>query len=194
MIQPEEPSELVVMLFSGKRASGKTTRAEEMARRFRAEGCEVMCVSFADEARRRFALVRGLDSARLRDERAYKELYRPELARFAESAKVAYGPGFWAGLVTDAVARHPWTLARRRVVIDDLRFVAEMRAFAHLHAVLVRLRARPCAPAPIDAAASECELDFLDTPEFAAIAIEQDADGTVFDLRRVLQFMDARAQ
>lgn len=115
-------SAMQVVCLSGKRFSGKDTLARLMVEAARRRGIELATYAFAAESKRMFAAARPeIELARLLDDRAYKETWRPQLTQFT----------------VDALARDPLVFVRevmrrieeagdRPALITDLRLRLEL--------------------------------------------------------------------
>lgn len=121
---------LRVLAISGKRFAGKDTLAgmilAEARRRGRSEPDAAH--AFAGESKRMFVAVQAargvaVDLVRLHGERAYKELWRPQLTEFTVAA-LREDPRVFCAAVAERVAA-----AGRSAVVSDLRLRLEV---AHL--------------------------------------------------------------
>jgi phosphomevalonate kinase len=113
-----------VLCISGKRFAGKDTLARLLVLAARRRGVTLSTYAFAGESKRMFAAARpDLDLARLLDDRAYKELWRPQLTQFTVES-LAADPLIFVREVMRRIAEP--------AVITDLRLRLEL---AHLRAV-----------------------------------------------------------
>ena len=114
-----------VLAISGKRFSGKNTFADLVEALARKHGVEIEQYAFANESKRMFVAAqreRGveIDLARLSDDRAYKETWRPELTSFTVAA-IADDPLVFVRGVARRIEAEP-----HAAVITDLRLRLEV--------------------------------------------------------------------
>lgn len=147
----------VFVLLHGKRCSGKDTVAKLLHDRF---GC--VHVSFAEQVKREYADIYGLDLDRLLNDRDYKEEHRQGLINHAMQAR-EINPDWWIIAVS-----HTDIERDRVVVVSDHRFLNDRTVLGkenivitvHVTASEETRKARGWTPRPeIDSHASECELD-----------------------------------
>lgn len=115
-----------LLAISGKRFSGKDTFAAMLVERARARGVTLTTHAFAAESKRMFVEDRRragveVDLERLTRDRAYKELWRPELTRFTVDA-IARDPLVFCREVADRIERSP-----ELALVTDLRLGLELR-------------------------------------------------------------------
>ncbi|XP_048359568.1 phosphomevalonate kinase [Sphaerodactylus townsendi] len=96
----------LVLLFSGKRKSGKDFVAEELQSRLGPDDMRHSAVigSYIEE---QYAKEHGLDFERLLDASNYKEMYREDMIRWGEE-KRQIDPGFFCRIVVEGVQQPIW--------------------------------------------------------------------------------------
>ncbi|OWF54113.1 phosphomevalonate kinase-like [Mizuhopecten yessoensis] len=108
-----------VLVFSGKRKSGKDFITERLMERFGAEICGIIRLS--GPLKQQYALEKSLDFARLLDSTSYKEQFRADMIRWGED-KRNQDPGFFCQVATsgDEAKKSVWIIsdARRKTDIE----------------------------------------------------------------------------
>ncbi|OCT69593.1 hypothetical protein XELAEV_18040904mg [Xenopus laevis] len=110
----------LVLLFSGKRKSGKDHVTNSLQLRFSSDTCSVLRLS--GPLKEQFALERGLDYERLLGATGYKEEFRADMIRWGEE-KRRRDPGFFCRIIVQRVSQPVWIIsdARRKSDIDWFR-------------------------------------------------------------------------
>ena len=114
-----------LLAISGKRFSGKDMFADLLAALALEQGVDVEHYAFANESKRMFVAAqraRGedIDLARLSDDRAYKETWRPHLTRFTVSS-IADDPLVFVREVARRIEAD-----QRPAIVTDLRLRLEV--------------------------------------------------------------------
>ncbi|KAJ1446901.1 Phosphomevalonate kinase-domain-containing protein [Pelagophyceae sp. CCMP2097] len=149
----------VVIVFSGKRKSGKDYLAEQLLESLPRGAAEIGRLS--GPLKEAFAAERGLDYARLLSASAYKEEYRAEMILWGEVRRVS-DAGYFARRVL-AAAQTPI------LVVSDARRLGDVAFFAGERVRVVRVRVEAddavrrgrgwTFVAGVDDVSSECGLD-----------------------------------
>ncbi|KAM5293933.1 phosphomevalonate kinase isoform 1-T2 [Glossophaga mutica] len=105
----------LVLLFSGKRKSGKDFVTEALQSRLGANVCAVLRLS--SPLKEQYAQERGLDFQRLLDASTYKEAYRKDMILWGEE-KRQVDPGFFCRKVVEGVSQPVWLVSDTRRVSD----------------------------------------------------------------------------
>jgi phosphomevalonate kinase len=128
--------EIVVILISGKRLSGKDTTglliAQQLNHYFNIEhvgghpGFGIVNVNFADAIKREYAKKNNIDLDRLLSDRQFKESHRDALIKFGREARANH-KGIWVEALFDGLnlKTNPQNMI---VVISDLRLFSEIIA------------------------------------------------------------------
>lgn len=148
----------VVLLFSGKRKSGKDYVVAELTKLLGEEKCVVMRLS--GPLKKQYALEHGLDFERLLDSSSYKEKHRKSMIAWGES-KRKEDPEFFCDLATKDGDKPVW-------IISDARRKTDIKYFRErFNTINVRVEATDeirqfrgwSFVSGIDDAESECDLD-----------------------------------
>ncbi|XP_060613894.1 phosphomevalonate kinase [Anolis sagrei] len=150
----------LVLLFSGKRKSGKDFVAEEIQSRLGPDVCAILRLS--GPLKEQYAKEHGLDFQRLLDATDYKETYRQDMIRWGEERRRT-DPGFFCRIVVGEATQPIW-------VVSDTRRLSDVEWFRDVYGDLVQVvrvvateetrRRRDWVFVPgIDDAESECGLD-----------------------------------
>ncbi|XP_070323534.1 phosphomevalonate kinase isoform X2 [Odocoileus virginianus] len=105
----------LVLLFSGKRKSGKDFVTEALQSRLGADVCAVLRLS--GPLKEQYAQEHGLDFQRLLDASTYKEAYRRDMIRWGEEKRRA-DPGFFCRKIVEGVCQPVWLVSDTRRVSD----------------------------------------------------------------------------
>ncbi|KAM3825102.1 phosphomevalonate kinase [Vipera latastei] len=154
------PCPKLVLLFSGKRKSGKDFLAEEIQSRLGLDVCTILRLS--GPLKEQYAKEHGLDFQRLLDASDYKELYREDMIRWGEERRQS-DPGFFCRIVVEGLTQPIW-------IVSDTRRSSDVEWFRDVYGDLVqvvrviateetRRRRDWVFVAGIDDAESECGLD-----------------------------------
>ncbi|KAL8184534.1 UNVERIFIED_CONTAM: hypothetical protein K2H54_019670 [Gekko kuhli] len=123
------PIPRLILLFSGKRKSGKDFVAEELQSRLGPDVCTILRLS--GPLKEQYAKEHGLDFARLLDASNYKETYREDMIRWGEE-KRRTDPGFFCRIVVEGVAQPVW-------VVCDTRRLSDVEWFRDVYGDLVKV-------------------------------------------------------
>ncbi|KAM8921583.1 phosphomevalonate kinase [Pelodytes ibericus] len=151
---------LLLLLFSGKRKSGKDYLTELIRDRLGPDTCVILRLS--GPLKEQYAQEKGLDFQRLLDASEYKELYRADMIRWGEEKRKAE-PGFFCRIIVNGVTHPVWIIsdARRRSDVDW--FVSSYGAVTQTVRVVASEETRTSRgwvyTPDIDEAESECGLD-----------------------------------
>ncbi|XP_054836492.1 phosphomevalonate kinase [Eublepharis macularius] len=150
----------LILLFSGKRKSGKDFLAEEIQSRLGPDVCAILRLS--GPLKEKYAKEHSLDFERLLDASNYKEKYRQDMICWGEERR-RNDPGFFCRIVVEGVVQPIW-------VVSDTRRLSDVEWFRDVYGDLVKV-VRVIATeetrkrrdwvfiAGIDDAESECGLD-----------------------------------
>ncbi|XP_070252622.1 phosphomevalonate kinase isoform X2 [Myotis yumanensis] len=105
----------LVLLFSGKRKSGKDFVTEALQSRLGADVCAVLRLS--GPLKEQYAQEHGLNFQRLLDASAYKEAYRRDMILWGETQRQA-DPGFFCRKVVEGVCQPVWLVSDTRRLSD----------------------------------------------------------------------------
>ncbi|KAK1329140.1 LOW QUALITY PROTEIN: hypothetical protein QTO34_011319 [Cnephaeus nilssonii] len=181
----------LVLLFSGKRKSGKDFVTEALQSRLGADVCAVLRLS--GPLKEQYAQEHGLNFQRLLDASGYKEAYRRDMILWGEARRQA-DPGFFCRKVVEGVSQPVW-------LVSDTRRVSDIQWFREAHGATVRVVAseqsrqqRGWVFTPgVDDGESECGLDNFGDFDWV---IENDGDGQRLEeqLENLLEFVRSRLQ
>lgn len=105
----------LVLLFSGKRKSGKDFVTEALQSRLGVDTCAVLRVS--GPLKEQYAQEHGLNFQRLLDASTYKEAYRRDMIIWGEEKRQA-DPGFFCRKVVVGVSQPVWLVSDTRRMSD----------------------------------------------------------------------------
>ncbi|XP_066465065.1 phosphomevalonate kinase [Eleutherodactylus coqui] len=169
----------LVLLFSGKRKSGKDYITERLRYSLGGDVCALLRLS--GPLKQQFALERALDFQRLLDTSDYKETYRAEMILWGEEKRSA-DPGYFCRLIVEGVTQPVWIIsdARRRSDVDwFLAAYGDVLQNVRVTASQETRRCRGWVYTPeVDDAESECGLDTGVTFDWI---IANDGDETSLD-------------
>ncbi|XP_060116686.1 phosphomevalonate kinase [Heteronotia binoei] len=154
------PIPRLILLFSGKRKSGKDFVAEELQSRLGPDVCTILRLS--GPLKEQYAKEHSLDFERLLDASNYKETYREDMIRWGEEKRQT-DPGFFCRIVVEGVVQPVW-------VVSDTRRLSDVEWFRDVYGDAVKVvrivateetrkRRDWVFVAGIDDAESECGLD-----------------------------------
>nr|XP_020653071.1 phosphomevalonate kinase [Pogona vitticeps] len=182
----------LVLLFSGKRKSGKDFVAEEIQSRLGPDVCAILRLS--GPLKEQYAKEHGLDFQRLLDASDYKETYRKDMIRWGEEQR-RNDPGFFCRIVAEGVTQPVW-------LVSDTRRLSDVEWFRDVYGDVVQLvrvvateetrkRRDWVFVAGIDDAESECGLDHGVTYDWV---ITNDGDLLSFDtqLETLMEFVQSK--
>ena len=176
----------VVILFSGKRKSGKDYVVSKLAEMVGGMNCEVLRLSAP--LKRQYAVENKLDFNKLLDSSSYKEQFRSAMISWGE-AKRQEDPNFFCNLATIEATRPIWIISDARRKTDLAYFSAKYKTI-HVR-VLASEQTRALRGwsfvAGIDDAASECGLD----DESFDVIVDNNGDAEVLQksLRKLTQIV-----
>ncbi|XP_055258487.1 phosphomevalonate kinase isoform X1 [Moschus berezovskii] len=154
----------LVLLFSGKRKSGKDFVTEELRSRLGADVCAVLRLS--GPLKEQYAQERGLDFQRLLDASTYKEAYRRDMILWGEEKRQA-DPGFFCRKIVEGVCQPVWLVSDTRRVSDIQWFQEAYGAVTQTVRVVATEESRQqrgwVFTPGVDDAESECGLDNFGT-------------------------------
>lgn len=164
----------LVLLFSGKRKSGKDFVTEALQNRLGADVCAVLRLS--GPLKEQYAQEHGLNFQKLLDASAYKEAYRRDMILWGEAQRRA-DPGFFCRKVVEGVCQPVW-------LVSDARRVSDIQWFREAYGAVTQTvrvaaseqsrRQRGWAFTPgVDDGESECGLDSFGDFDWV---IENDGD------------------
>ncbi|XP_042296789.1 phosphomevalonate kinase [Sceloporus undulatus] len=119
----------LVLLFSGKRKSGKDFVAEEIQSRLGPDVCTILRLS--GPLKEQYAKEHGLDFQRLLDASDYKEMYRQDMICWGEERRQT-DPGFFCRIVVEGATQPIW-------LVSDTRRVSDVEWFRDVYGDLVQL-------------------------------------------------------
>ncbi|KAM4861769.1 phosphomevalonate kinase isoform 2-T2 [Thomomys bottae] len=105
----------LVLLFSGKRKSGKDFVTEALRSRLGNDVCAILRLS--GPLKEQFAKDHGLDFQKLLDASTYKEAYRKDMIRWGEEKRQA-DPGFFCRKIVEGVSQPIWLVSDARRLSD----------------------------------------------------------------------------
>ncbi|XP_028409819.1 phosphomevalonate kinase-like [Dendronephthya gigantea] len=177
----------VVLIFSGKRKSGKDYVVTKLAEMLGDIDCEVLRLSAP--LKKQYAIEHNLDFDKLLDSSSYKERYRGDMISWGEGKRKA-DPNFFCNLATKEATKRVW-------IISDARRKTDLDYFsARFNTIHVRVVASEKTRTTrgwnfmtgIDDAESECGLD----QEHFDIVVDNDGDTAI--LQQTLEKLTQIAQ
>nr|XP_048311543.1 phosphomevalonate kinase isoform X1 [Myodes glareolus] len=118
----------LVLLFSGKRKSGKDFVTEALQSRLGGNICAVLRLS--GPLKEQYAREHGLDFQRLLDASTYKEAYRRDMICWGEEKRQA-DPGFFCRKVVEGVSQPIW-------LVSDTRRVSDIQWFREVYGTVTQ--------------------------------------------------------
>ncbi|VTJ53145.1 Hypothetical predicted protein [Marmota monax] len=156
---PQGGAPRLVLLFSGKRKSGKDFVTEALQSRLGADICAILRLS--GPLKEQYAQ-HGLDFQRLLDASTYKEAYRRDMIRWGEEKRRA-DPGFFCRKIVEGVSQPIWLVSDTRRVSDIQWFREAYGAAMQTVRVFASEQSRQqrgwVFTPGVDDAESECDLD-----------------------------------
>ncbi|KAM9851945.1 phosphomevalonate kinase isoform 1-T2 [Aulostomus maculatus] len=116
------PGPKLVLVFSGKRKSGKDYVTDLILNRLGAEVCCI--VRLSGPLKQQYAQEHGLDLEQLLGPGPYKEQYRADMIRWGEGRR-RQDPGFFCRLATRGAQQPVWVVSDARRLSDLQWFWAE---------------------------------------------------------------------
>ncbi|XP_053559674.1 phosphomevalonate kinase isoform X6 [Bombina bombina] len=182
----------LVLLFSGKRKSGKDYLTELIRDKLGNGTCAILRLS--GPLKEQFAKEQGLDFERLLDASDYKETYRAAMIRWGEEKRCS-DPGYFCKIIVEGVKKPVWIVSDTRRQSDVDWFLSSYGAVAQTVRVVASedtRRARGWLYTPeVDDAESECGLDKGVAFDWI---ITNDGDGNFLDeqLNKLLDFIHSK--
>nr|XP_017531994.1 phosphomevalonate kinase isoform X2 [Manis javanica] len=118
----------LVLLFSGKRKSGKDFVTEALQSRLGADVCAILRLS--SPLKEQFAQDHGLDFQRLLGASTYKEAYRRDMILWGEEKRQA-DPGFFCRKIVEGVSQPIW-------LVSDTRRMSDIQWFQEAYGAVTR--------------------------------------------------------
>ncbi|KAM7055451.1 phosphomevalonate kinase [Molossus nigricans] len=118
----------LVLLFSGKRKSGKDFVTEALQSRLGADVCAVLRLS--SPLKEQYAQEHGLNFQRLLDASTYKEAYRRDMILWGEEKRQA-DPGFFCRKVVEGVSQPVW-------LVSDTRRMSDIQWFREVYGAVTQ--------------------------------------------------------
>ncbi|XP_037669952.1 phosphomevalonate kinase isoform X1 [Choloepus didactylus] len=157
---PQAGAPRLVLLFSGKRKSGKDFVTEALLSRLGADVCAVLRLS--GPLKQQYAQEHGLDFQRLLDTSTYKEVFRKDMIRWGEEKRQA-DPGFFCRKIVEGVSQPIWLVSDTRRLSDIQWFQGAYGATMQTVRVVASEQSRQergwVFTPGVDDAESECGLD-----------------------------------
>ncbi|KAK2491024.1 hypothetical protein MC885_016473 [Smutsia gigantea] len=132
----------LVLLFSGKRKSGKDFVTEALQSRLGADVCVILRLS--SPLKEQFAREHGLDFQRLLDATTYKEAYRRDMIRWGEEKRQA-DPGFFCRKIVENVSQPVWhpvllvTCVPSPQLVSDTRRISDIQWFQEAYGAVTQM-------------------------------------------------------
>ncbi|KAM4806172.1 phosphomevalonate kinase [Urocitellus parryii] len=189
---PQGGAPRLVLLFSGKRKSGKDFVTEALQSRLGADICAILRLS--GPLKEQYAQEHSLDFQRLLDASTYKEAYRRDMIRWGEEKRRA-DPGFFCRKIVEGVSQPIWLVSDTRRVSDIQWFREAYGAAMQTVRVFASEQSRQqrgwVFTPGVDDAESECGLD--DFGDFDWV-IENHGDEQHLEqqLAKLLKFIHSR--
>ncbi|KAM3614560.1 uncharacterized protein V6R79_016110 [Siganus canaliculatus] len=159
-MEGRDPEPRLVLVFSGKRKSGKDYVTDLIHERLGADLCCVLRLS--GPLKQQYAQEHGLDLSQLLGPGPYKERYRAEMIRWGESRR-QQDPGFFCRLATREARRPVWVVSDARRLSDLQWFWSEFprqtRSVRVQSSEATRAQRGWSFTTGVDDAESECGLD-----------------------------------
>lgn len=189
---PQGGAPRLVLLFSGKRKSGKDFVTEALQSRLGAGVCAILRLS--GPLKEQYAQEHGLDFQRLLDASTYKEAYRRDMIRWGEEKRQA-DPGFFCRKIVEGISQPIWLVSDARRVSDIQWFQEAYGAVTQTVRVVASEQSRQqrgwVFTLGVDDAESECGLD--DFGDFDWVLENHgDAQHLEEQLGKLLEFVRSR--
>ncbi|XP_068425407.1 phosphomevalonate kinase [Clinocottus analis] len=170
----------LVLVFSGKRKSGKDYVTDLIQNRLGSDVCSVLRLS--GPLKTQYAEARGLDLSQLLGSGPYKERFRADMILWGETRR-RQDPGFFCRLATRGAQQPVWVVSDARRLSDLQWFWSEFPQQTQSVRVQCSERTRQqrgwCFCTGVDDAESECgldsgvEFDWIITNEADAPSLEE---------------------
>ena len=177
----------VVLVFSGKRKSGKDYVVAKLAEMLEEMNCEVLRLS--GPLKKQYAIEHNLDFEKLLDSSSYKEQFRSDMISWGEAKRQA-DPGFFCNLATKEATKAVWIISDARRKTDLAYFCTKYKTIHVRVTASEKTRALRgwSFVAGVDDAESECGLD----NESFDIIVDNDGDAQI--LQKTLEKLMKIAQ
>lgn len=150
----------LVLVFSGKRKSGKDYVTDRILERLGAEVCGILRLS--GPLKQQYAKERGLDLDQLLGPGPYKEQYRADMIQWGETRR-SQDPGYFCRLATAGAHQPVWVVSDARRLSDLQWFLSEFpqqtRSVRVQSSEQTRTQRGWSFKTGVDDAESECGLD-----------------------------------
>ncbi|XP_049638309.1 phosphomevalonate kinase isoform X1 [Suncus etruscus] len=154
----------LVLLFSGKRKSGKDFVTDALQSRLGADVSAILRLS--GPLKEQYAQEHNLDFQRLLDATTYKETYRQDMIRWGEEKRQA-DPGFFCRKVVEGISQPVWLVSDARRLSDIQWFLEAYGPLTQTVRVVATEKSRQqrgwVFTPGVDDAESECGLDNFGT-------------------------------
>ncbi|KAL4224667.1 hypothetical protein ACF0H5_015364 [Mactra antiquata] len=181
-----------ILVFSGKRKSGKDFVADVLVKRFGVEICQILRLS--GPLKKQYAEEHGLDYKELLNASTYKENYRAKMIKWGEEKRNSEPYFFCDKTVADADINLPlWIISDARRITDVQYFKEKYQdvvKFVRITATDSVREQRGFVFTPgVDDAESECGLDIGVTWDFI---INNDNNNAIFesDLSQIIDYVN----
>lgn len=179
----------LVLLFSGKRKSGKDFVTDALQNRLGADVSAILRLS--GPLKEQYAQEHNLDFQRLLDATTYKETYRQDMIRWGEEKRQA-DPGFFCRKVIEGISQPVWLVSDARRLSDIQWFLEAYGPLTQTVRVVATEKSRQqrgwVFMPGVDDAESECGLDNFGTFDWV---IENHGDEQLLEeqLRHLTEFV-----
>lgn len=179
----------LVLLFSGKRKSGKDFVTDALQSRLGADVSAILRLS--GPLKEQYAQEHNLDFQRLLDATTYKETYRQDMIRWGEEKRQA-DPGFFCRKVIEGISQPVWLVSDARRLSDIQWFLEAYGPLTQTVRVVATEKSRQqrgwVFMPGVDDAESECGLDNFGTFDWV---IENHGDEQLLEeqLRHLTEFV-----
>ncbi|XP_023127387.2 phosphomevalonate kinase [Amphiprion ocellaris] len=150
----------LVLVFSGKRKSGKDFVTDRIQRRLGSEVCGILRLS--GPLKQQYAQEHGLDLDQLLGSGPYKERYRADMIHWGETRRLQ-DPGFFCRLATRGIRQPVWVVSDARRLSDlqwfRSKFPRQTQCVRVQSSEETRMQRGWSFTAGVDDAESECGLD-----------------------------------
>uniref|UniRef100_A0A3P8SY69 Phosphomevalonate kinase n=1 Tax=Amphiprion percula TaxID=161767 RepID=A0A3P8SY69_AMPPE len=150
----------LVLVFSGKRKSGKDFVTDRIQRRLGSEVCGILRLS--GPLKQQYAQEHGLDLDQLLGSGPYKERYRADMIHWGETRRLQ-DPGFFCRLATRGIRQPVWVVSDARRLSDlqwfRSKFPLQTQCVRVQSSEETRMQRGWSFTAGVDDAESECGLD-----------------------------------
>ena len=193
MDEGERKNPQVVLIFSGKRKSGKDHIASKLLTKFGEEIAAIIRLS--GPLKSEYAKSHNLDYETLLSPATYKEDHRADMIVFGEN-KRQEDPSYWCRLATDM----PWISSKKVWIVSDARRISDLEFFRKFpHVITIRIVAEEKTrkergfrfEAGIDDSESECGLDQVKDWDY--VLENNSFDNVEKEIEKLIAFVDEKA-